>query len=69
MYDHGQGPVLMLQGLAQIGVIIFQPVGKCLCEAVYPPRINNVVIGGLEMIPLQTAGILPILIKLAIDSS
>jgi hypothetical protein len=69
MDDHRKGSVLMVQGLTQVGVIIFEPVGENLCKTVYPFRINHMIIGSPEMIPFQIAGILSVLIKLAVYSS
>ena len=69
MNHHGHSAVSVLKVLPQIRVIIFKFPGKCLGQAIYPFRMDKGVVRGTEPVPAQGSGILPIFIKLAIQTS
>ena len=56
--------VLMVEGLTRVWIVVFKPPCKCLGQTIHSTRVYHRIMRGLEMVPLQQAGILAIFIKL-----
>ncbi len=65
MNDHRHGAVMVVKWIAKVWIKIFQAICKSSGQAIYAFRINHSVIGSFELVPIKSACVLAIFIKLS----